>query len=36
MMEDFTVETDDSISPFERLITDAGGIVESTAIKNRY
>jgi hypothetical protein len=36
MMSDYEIVTDDSISPFEKLITETGGIIENGAIKNRY
>lgn len=36
MVQDFTIETDDSISPFPVMLTESGGIVDKSAIKNRF
>lgn len=36
MMSDYNIVTDDSISPFPLYLTDAGGIIDKTAIKNRF
>jgi hypothetical protein len=36
MVDDYTIETDDSISPFPLIITDTGSVVQRTAIKNRF
>jgi hypothetical protein len=36
MMEDYSIETDDTITPFSNYITEEGGIIQHNAIKNRY
>lgn len=36
MMEDYTIETDESIIPLSENRVDSGGIVSKNCIKNRY
>lgn len=36
MVQDYNIETDDSISPFSVMVYNEGGIVDKSAIKNRY
>jgi hypothetical protein len=36
MVDDFTIQTDDSISPFPLILEETGSIVQRTAIKNRF
>jgi hypothetical protein len=36
MMEDYTIDTDESILPFSTIRTDSGGIITKNCIKNRY
>jgi|688.fasta_scaffold1691797_1 hypothetical protein len=35
-MEDYEIITDESITPLENMVSKTGGIIQDTAIKNRY
>lgn len=36
MMSDYTITTDNSISPIEDILIETGGIIRENAIKNRF
>ena len=36
MMSDYSITTDDSITPLQDIKTESGGIIIDNAIKNRY